>query len=175
MSIESVLLSNHLILCHLLLLLPSTLPTFTVFSRESTLCIRWPEYWSFTFNISPSNEHPGLISFRLDWLDLFGVQGTLKSLFQHHSSKASIFRPSAFFIVQLLYLPWILYFVFRIHTFWSFIGGECSYFPDAALSILLSSSALVFSGTSQSIDYFVPWLQGIPEKFPVFFFFFKSI
>ena len=92
MSIESVMLSNHLILCCPLLLL-SVFPSIRVFSNESVLCIRWPKDWSFSFNISPSNEHPGLISFRMDWLDLFTVQGTLKSLLQHHSSKASFLRP----------------------------------------------------------------------------------
>ena len=90
MSIESVMPSNHLILCHPLLLLPSIFPSIRVFSNESALHIRWPKYWSFSFNISPSNEHPGLISFMMDWLDLLAVQGTLKSLLQHHSSKASI-------------------------------------------------------------------------------------
>ena len=102
MSIESVMPSNHFILCHPLLLLPSILPSIRVFSNESALRIRWPKYWSFIFNISPSNEHPGLI-FGMDWLDLLAVQGTLKSLLQHHSSKASILRHSAFFIVQLSY------------------------------------------------------------------------
>ena len=101
MSIESVMPSNHLILCLPLLLLPSIFPSIRVFSNESGLCIRWPKYWSFSFNISPTNEHPGLISFRIDWLDLLAVQGTLKSLLQHHSSKASILRCSAFFIIQL--------------------------------------------------------------------------
>ena len=101
MSIESVMPSSHLILCHPLLLLPPVPPSIRVFSNESTLRMRWPKYWSFIFSISPSNEHPGLISFRMDWLDLFAVQGTLKSLLQHHSSKASIFQHSAFFIVQL--------------------------------------------------------------------------
>ena len=104
MSIESVMPSNHLILCHPLLLLPSVFPSIRVFNSESTLRMRWPKYWSFSFNISPSKEHPGLISFRMDWLDLLAVQGTLKSLLQHHSSKASILQHSAFFIVQLLYL-----------------------------------------------------------------------
>ena len=99
-SIESVMPSSHLILCHPFLLLPSIFPSIRVFSNESALCIRWSKYWSFSFNISPSNEHPGLISFRMDWLDLLSVQGTLKSLLQHHSSKASILRLSAFFIVQ---------------------------------------------------------------------------
>ena len=101
MSIKSVMPSSHLILCRPLLLLPSIFPSIRVFSNESTLCIRWLKYWSFSFNISPSNEHPGLISFRVDWLDLLAVQGTLKSLLQHHSSKPSILRHSAFFTVQL--------------------------------------------------------------------------
>ena len=109
MSTESVMPSNHLILCHPLLLLPSIFPSIRVFSNESTLRIGWPKFWSFSFNISPSNEHPRLISFRMDWLDLLAVQGThkvgktLKSLLQHHSSKASTLRQSAFFIVQLLH------------------------------------------------------------------------
>ena len=101
MSIESVMPSNHLILCRPLLLLPPIPSSIRVFTNESALRIRWPKYWSFNFSISPSNEHPGLISFRMDWLDLLVVQGTLKSLFQHHSSKASILQCSAFFIVQL--------------------------------------------------------------------------
>ena len=100
-SIESVVPSNHLILCRPLLLLPSILPSIRVFLNESTLHIRWPKYWSFTFNISPSNEHSGSISFRMDWMDLLAVQGTFKSLLQHPSSKASILQHSAFFIVQL--------------------------------------------------------------------------
>ena len=100
-SIESVMPSNHLILCQPLLLLPSIFPSIRVFSNESALRIRWPKYWSFSLNISPSNEHSGLISFRMDWLDLLAVQGTLKSLLQHHSSKASIIWHSAFFTVQL--------------------------------------------------------------------------
>ena len=100
MSIKSVMPSNHLIFCHPLLLLRSIFPSIRVFSNESALHIRWPKYWSFSFNISPSNEHPGLI-FRMDRLDLLSVQGTLKSLLQHHSSKASILRRSAFFIIQL--------------------------------------------------------------------------
>ena len=100
MSIESVVPSNQLILCHPLLLLPSIFPSIRVFSNESVLCIRWPKYWSFSFNITPSNEHPGLISFRMDWLDLLEVQGTLKSLLQHNS-KAPILQHSAFIMVQL--------------------------------------------------------------------------
>ena len=101
MFIDSVMPSNHLILCCPLLLLPSIFPSIRVFSNESTLRMRWPKYWSFTFNTSPSNEHPGLISFRMDWWDLLAVQGTLKNLFQHHGSKASILRCQAFFRVQL--------------------------------------------------------------------------
>ena len=97
MSIESVMPYSHLILCRPLLLLPLILPSIKVFSNESTLCMRWPKYWSFSFNISPSNEHPGLVSLRMDWLDLLAVQGTLKSLLQHHSSKASVLQRSAFF------------------------------------------------------------------------------
>ena len=101
MSIESVVPSSHLILCHPLLLLPPIPPSIRVFSNESTLRMRWPKHWSFSFSISPSKEHPELISFRMDWLDLLAVQGTLKSLLQHHSSKASILQCSAFFVVQL--------------------------------------------------------------------------
>ena len=101
MSIELVMPSNHLILCRPLLLLPSIFPSIRVFSNESALHIRWPKYWSFSFNISPSNEHSGLISFRMDWLDLFAVQGTLQCLLQHHSSKASVCQRSAFFMAQL--------------------------------------------------------------------------
>ena len=101
MSIKSMMPSNHFILCHLFLLPSSTFPSIRVFLNESALCIMWPKYWSFSFNISPSNEYSGLNSFRMDWLDLLAVQGTLKSLLQHHSSKASILRPSVFFVVQL--------------------------------------------------------------------------
>ena len=103
MSIESVMPSNHLILCHPLLL-PSMFPSIRVFSNESVLLLRWPKYWNFSFSISPSSEHPGLISFRMDWLDLLAVQGTLKSLLQHHSSKASVLQCSDFFRVQLSHL-----------------------------------------------------------------------
>ena len=102
-SIESVMPSNHLILCHPLLLLPSIFPRIRVFSNKSALRIRWPKNWSFSFSLSPCNEHPGLISFRMDWLDLLAVQGTLKSLLQHHSWKASILQHSAFFTVHLSY------------------------------------------------------------------------
>ena len=106
MSIKSVMPSNHLILCHPLLLLPSLFPSISVFSSESVLHIRWPKYWSFSFSISPSNVYSGLISFRMDWLDLLAVQGTLKSLLQHHSSKASILPHSAFFMAQLSHDHW---------------------------------------------------------------------
>ena len=111
MSIELVMHSNHLILCHPLFLLPSIFPTIRGFSNELTLCIRWPEYWSFSFSISPSNEYSGLISFRTNWFDLLAVQGTLKSLLQHHSLKASILQHSAFFI---LYTPTLT----SIHGYW---------------------------------------------------------
>ena len=111
MSIASVMPSNHLISCHSLLLLPSIFPSIRVFSNESVLCIIWPNYWSFSFSISPSNEYSELISFRIDWLDLLAVQGTLKSLLQHHSSKASILQGSAFFIVQLSH-------PISIHDYW---------------------------------------------------------
>ena len=107
MSIKLVILSNHLILCHPLLLVPSIFPSIRVFSNESVLRIRWPKYWSYSFSISPSNEYSGIISFRMDWLDLLAIQGILKSLFQYHSSKASILQHSAFFIVQLSH-PYML-------------------------------------------------------------------
>ena len=122
MSIESVMPFNHLILCHPLLLLPSIFPNIRVFSNESALRMRWPKYWSFSFNISPTNEHPGLISFRMDWLDLLAVQGTLKSLLQHHSSKASILRRSAFFTVQLSH-PYMTTGKTVALTRWTFVGG----------------------------------------------------
>ena len=105
---KSMMPSSHIILCHPLLLLPPIPPSIRVFSNESTLRMRWPKYWSFSFEISPTNEHPGLISFRMDWLDLLAVQGTLKSLLQHHSSKALILRCSAFFTVQLHIHTWPL-------------------------------------------------------------------
>ena len=125
MSIESVMPSNHLILCCLLLLLPSICPSIRVFSNESALSIRWPKYWSFSFSISPSNEHPGLISFRMDGLDLLAVQGTLKSLLQHHSSKASILQCSAFFTVQLSH-PYMTTGKTIALTRWTFVGKVIS-------------------------------------------------
>ena len=116
---------NHLILCRPLLLLPSMFPSIRVFSNESALCIRWPKYWSFSFNISPSNEHPGLISFKMGWLDSLTVQGTLKSLLQHHSSKASILRHSAFFIVQISH-PYMTPGKIIALTRWTFVGKVMS-------------------------------------------------
>jgi len=116
---------NHLILCCPLLLLPSIFPRIRVFSNESALHIRWPKYWSFSFNISPSNKHPGLISLKMDWLDLLAVQGTLKSLLQHHSSKASILRCSAFFIVQLSH-PYMTTGKTIALTRWTFVGKVMS-------------------------------------------------
>ena len=133
MSIESVMQSNHLFLCHPLLLLPSIFPSIRVFSNESVLHIRWPKYWSFSFNISPSNQHPGLISFRMDWLDLLAVQGTLKSLLQHHSSKASILRRSAFFIVQLSH-PYMTTGKTIALTRWTFGGKAMSLFFNMLMS-----------------------------------------
>ena len=127
MSIESVMQSNHLILCRRLLLLTSIFPSIRVFSNESVLHIRSPKYWSFHFSISPSNEYSGLISFRMDWLDLLAVQGTLKSLLQHHSSKASILQRSAFFIVQLSY-PYMTTGKNRALTRWNFVRKVTPYF-----------------------------------------------
>ena len=117
--------SNHLILCHPLLLLPSIFPSIRVFSNESIVCIRWPKYWSFSFSISPSNEYSGLISFRIDWFDLLAVQRTLKSLLQHHSSKASILQCSAFFIVQLSH-PYMTTGKTIALTRWTFVGKVLS-------------------------------------------------
>ena len=117
--------SNHLILCRPLLLLPLIFPNIRVFSNESALCIKWPKYWSFSFSISPSNEHPGLISFRMDWMDLLAVQGTLKSLLQYHSSKASVLRRSAFFIVQFSH-PYMTTGKTIALTRWTFVGKVMS-------------------------------------------------
>ena len=121
MFVESVMPSNHLILCHPLLLLPSIFPSIRVFSNESVLCITWPKYRSFSFRISPSNKHPGLISFRMDWLDLLAVQGTLKSLLQHQSSQASVLWCSAFFIVQLSHIQMSTRKTIAL-TRWTFVG-----------------------------------------------------
>ena len=121
MSIEWVMPSNHLILCHPLLLWPSLFPSIRVFSNESVLHIRWPKYWSFSFSISPSNEHPGLISFRMDWLDLLAIQGNLKSLHQHLNLKVSILQCSAFFIVQLSH-PYMTTGKTKALTRWTFVA-----------------------------------------------------
>ena len=125
MSIQSVMPSSHLILCRPLLFLPPIPRSIRVFSNESTLHMRWPKHWSFSFSISPSNKHPGLISFRMDWLDLLAIQGTLKSLLQHHSSKASILRSSAFFTVQLSH-PYMTTGKTIALTRWTFVGKVMS-------------------------------------------------
>ena len=143
--------SNHLILCHPLLLLPSSFPSIRVFSNESALFIRWTKYWSFSFNISPSNEHPGLISFRMGWLDLLAVQGTPKSLLQYHSSKASILQRSGFLIVQLSH-PYITTGKSIALTRWTF-GGK-------VMSLLFSMlSRLVIAFLSRSRHLLISWLQ----------------
>ena len=143
--------SNHLILCRPLLLQPSIFPNIRVFLNESALCITWPKYWSFSFIISPSNEHPGLISFRMDWLDLLAVQGTLKSLLQHHSSKASILRHSAFFIVQLPY-PYM--------TTGKTIALTRQTFFDQVLSLIFHMlSRLVITFLPRSKRLLISWLQ----------------
>ena len=137
MSIESMVPSNHLILCCPLLLLPSIFPSIRVFSNESVLRIRWPKYWSFSFNISPSSEYTGLISFRMDWLDLLAVQGTLKSLFQHHSSKASILWCSAFFIVQLSH-PYMTMGKTVALTRWTFVDKIMSLLFNMLSSLVIT-------------------------------------
>ena len=151
MSIESVMPSNHLILCHPLLLLPSIFPSIKVFPNESALHIRWPKYWSFSFNISPSNEHPELISFRMDQSDLLAVQGTLKSLLQHHSSKASILLCSDFFIVQLSH-PYVTTGRTIALTRWTFVGKVMS----LPLNML---SRLVITFLPRSKHLLLSWLQ----------------
>ena len=151
MYIESVIPSSHLILCRPLLLLPLIPPSIRIFSNESTLHLRWPKYWSFSFSISPSNEHPGLIPFRMDWLDLLAVQGTLKSLLQHHSSKASILRCSAFFTVQLSH-PYITTGKTIALTRWTFVGK--------VMSLLLNMlSRLVITFLPRSRCLLISWLQ----------------
>ena len=143
--------SNHLILCCPLLLLPSIFPSVRVFSNESALHIRWPKYWSFSFNIRPSNEHPGLISFRMNWLDLLSVQGTLKSLLQHHSSKASILQHSAFFMVQLSH-PYMTTGKTIALTRWTFVGKVMS-----LLFNMLSRLVITFLPSSKHL--LISWLQ----------------
>ena len=151
MPIELVMPSSHLILCCPLLLLPPTPPSIRVFSNESALRIRWPKYWSCSFSISPSNEHPRVISCRMDWLDLLAVQGTLKSLFQHHSSKASIFRRSAFFTVQLSH-PYITTGKTITLTRWTFVGK--------VMSLLFNMlSRLVITLLPRSKHLLISWLQ----------------
>ena len=151
MSIESVMPSNHLILCHSLLLLPSIFPSIRVLSNELALCLGWPKYWSFSFNISPSNEHPGLISFRKDWFDLLADQGTLKSLLQHHSSKVSILQCSAFFIVQLSH-PYMNTLKTIALTRWNFVGK--------AMSLLFNMLyRLVITFLPRSKCLLISWLQ----------------
>ena len=153
MSIESVMPSSHLILCPPLLLLPSIFPSIRVFSNESALRIRWSKYWSFSFKISPANEHPGLISFRRDWLDLLAVQGTLKSLLQHYSSKASILQCSAFFIVQLSH-PYMTTGKTIALTRWTFV--------DKVMSLLFNMlSRLVISFLPRSMCLLISWLQSL--------------
>ena len=151
MSIESGMPSNHLILCHPLLLPPSIFPSIRVFSNGSVLHIRWPRYWSFSFSMSPSNEYPGLISLRIDWLDLLAVQGTLKSLLQQHSSKASIVQRSAFFIVQLSH-PYMTTGKTIALTRWTFVGK--------VMSLLFNMlSRLVIAFLSRSKCLLISWLQ----------------
>ena len=143
MCIEWVMPSSHLILCRPLLILPLIPPSIRVFSNESTLCMRWPKYWSFRLSISPSNEHPGLVSFRKDWLDLLAVQGTLKSLLQHHSSKASNLQRSAFFTVQLSH-PYMTTGKTIALTRWIFVGKVMS----LLLVCYLGLAQLFFQGVS---------------------------
>ena len=151
MSTESVMPSNHLILCHPLLFPPSIFPSIRVFSNESVLCIRWPKYWNFSFNISPSNEYSGLISFRMDWLYILAVQGTLKSLLQHHSSKVSILQHSAFFIVQLSH-PYMTTGKTITLTRWTFVGK--------VMSLLFNKlSRLVITFLPRSMHLSISWLQ----------------
>ena len=151
LAFESVMPSNHLILCHPLLLLPSIFPSIRVFSNESALRIRWPKYWSFSFNISPFNEHPGLISFRMDWLDLLAVQGTLKSLLQHHTSKASILWRSAFFMVHLSH-PYMTTGKTIALTRWTIVGKVMSLFFNML-------SRLVITFLPRSKHLLISWLQ----------------
>ena len=151
MSIELVMPSNYLILCCPFLLLPSILPSIRVFSNESAVPIRWPKYWNFGFNISPSNEHPGLISFSMDWLDLLSVQETLKSLLQHHSSKASVLQLSAFFIVQLSH-PYMTTGKTIALTRWTFVGK--------VMSLLFNKlSKLVITFLPRSKHLLISWLK----------------
>ena len=151
MSIELVMPSNHRILCYLLFLLPSIIPSIRVFSNESVLCIRWPKYWSFSFSICPSNEYSGLLSFRMDWLDLLSVHGTLKSLLQHHSSKASILQRSTFFIVQLSH-PYMITWKTIALARWTFV--------DKVMSLHFNIlSKLVITFLPRNKQLLISWLQ----------------
>ena len=173
-SIESMLPSNYLILCHPFLLLPSIFPSIKVFSNESALHIRWPKLWSFRFKISPTNEHPALISFRMDWMDLLAVQGTLKSLLQHHSSKASILQHSAFFIVQLSH-PYMTTEKTIALTRWTFVDKVMSLFfnmlfrlvttflprsKHLLISWLHSQSAVILEPKKLKSAAVSPWSDG---------------
>ena len=155
MPIKSVMPSSHLILCRPLFLLPPTPPSIRVFSNELTLLMRWSKYWSFSFSMSPSNEHPGLISFRMDWLDLLAAQGTLKSLIQHHSSKASIFQHSAFFTVQLSH-PYMTTGKTIALTRQTFVGKVMSLLfnmlPRVVITFLPRASVFQFHGCSQHLQ-----------------------
>ena len=158
MSIKLVMRSNHLILCRPLLLLPSIFPSIRFFSNESALCMRWPKYWSFSFNTSPSNEQPELISFRMDWLDLLAVQGTLKSLLRHHSSKTSILQCSAFFMVQLSH-PYMTNGKTLALTRQTFVGE--------VMSLLFNMlSRLVITFLPRSKRLLISWLQSPLLSFP---------
>ena len=162
MSIGSVMPSNHLILCHPLFFPPSFFPSIRVFSSESALHIRWPKYWSFSFSISPSNEYSGLISFRMNWLDLLAVQGTLKSLLQHHSSKASILQHSAFFIIQLSH-PYRTTGKTIALTRWTFVGRVMSLLFNMLSRLVIISCCffffLVITFLLRSKHLLISWLQ----------------
>ena len=148
--------SNHLILCHPLLLLPLIFPSIRVFSNESALCIRWPKYWSFSFSISPSNEHSGLISFRMDWLDLLAVQGILKNLLQHHSSKASILWHSAFFMVQLSH-PYMATGKTIALTRQTFVGKIMSQLFNMLSRLVILEKAM--APHSSTLVWKIPWME----------------
>ena len=168
MPIKSVMPSNHLLLCHLLLLLPSIFPSIRVFSNESVVCIRWPKYWSFNFSVSPSNEYSGLISFRIDWFDLLAVQGTLKSFLQHHSSKASVLQHSPFFMVQLSHpymttgktialIRWTFFSKVMSLLFNMLFTLAISFFPRSKhllISRLQSPSAVILEPPKNSLSLF---------------------
>ena len=175
-SIKSVMPSSHLILSHPLLLLPPIPPSIRVFTTESTLCMRWPKYWSFIFSTSPSNEHPGLISFRMDWWDLLAVQGTLKSLFQHHSSKASILQCSAFFTVQLSH-PHMTTGRTILLTRWTFVGKVMSLlfnmlstlvmtFLPRSKCLLIMAAIIICSDSGAPKNKVWHWFHCFPIYFP---------